>query len=154
MAEHQDVIIQLFSTVFRFRKLSVATSLCQDLSAGEMSLLIALCAYNGKVERETLPVCEISHRLKTTQPAATQLVNRLESKNLVVRKPDTADRRTVLVTVTEEGFAAFEKEFRRTEEAMGEIVERMGADRAQMLLALLDEFADTSTKVIEEHRAK
>ena len=154
MAEHHDATMQLFSTIFRFRKLSVPTALCETLSPGEMSMMIVLNAYHGKLKKEVLPVCELNSRLHTTQPAATQLVNRLEAKGLVSRKSDEADRRTVLVSVTPQGYKLFKKEYEATLNAVDEIIERMGADRAETLLELLDEFADVTADVLAEHKVK
>lgn len=154
MTEHHDATMQIFSTIFRFRKLSVPTTLCATLSPGEMSMMIALNAYHGKLQKEVLPVCELSRRLHTTQPAATQLVNRLEAKGLVERKNDEADRRTVLVSVTPRGYKTFEKEYEAALSAGDKVLDRMGIERAEQLLGLLDELAGIYAEVIDEHKAK
>jgi len=154
MAEHQNATMQLFSTVFRFRKLSVSTALCETLSPGEMSLMFVLNAYKGKFKKEVLPICELSQRLNTTQPAVTQLVNRLEAKGLVVREADQADRRTVLVRATAYGVRTFKKEYETALCAIEEIAARMGEQRAQQLLELVEAFAGHAADVIAEHKTK
>lgn len=154
MAEHRSATLQLFSTVFRFRKLSISTTFCETLSAGEMSLMIVLNAYKGKIKKESLSICELGRRLNTTQPAVTQLVNRLEAKGLVVREADENDRRSVLVRATQQGFKAFKKEYELTLDAMDEIVARMGDERAEQLFELLGEFAECAQSVIGDKKSK
>ncbi len=67
-----------------------------------------------------------------SQPAMTQLVTRLERDGLVRRRPDTDDRRVVLVEVTRTG---------------RQLVERRRAERAAALRVLLDRL-DSADRVL------
>ncbi|HEY2073842.1 MAG TPA: MarR family transcriptional regulator [Gaiellaceae bacterium] len=53
-------------------------------------------------------ITELAAREGITQPAVTQLVNRLEARGWVVRTTDPDDRRAVLVELTSIGLEAFE----------------------------------------------
>ncbi|GAA2441392.1 MarR family transcriptional regulator [Streptomyces macrosporus] len=50
-----------------------------------------------------LPMREIARRLKCEPSNVTGIVDRLESRGLVERRPDPADRRVKLAAVTDEG---------------------------------------------------
>jgi DNA-binding MarR family transcriptional regulator len=53
-------------------------------------------------------ITELAAREGITQPAVTQLVNRLEARGWVVRTTDPDDRRAVLVELTDVGVEEFE----------------------------------------------
>lgn len=56
---------------------------------------------------------EVAHRLAITKGAVTQMILRLEEKNLVRRTPNPADSRSTLVSLTDAGLEAY-----RAHEAM------------------------------------
>ncbi|MFD8258504.1 MarR family winged helix-turn-helix transcriptional regulator [Streptomyces griseoluteus] len=52
---------------------------------------------------EPLPMRKLAQRLKCEPSNVTGIVDRLESRGLVERRPDSADRRVKLAAATEEG---------------------------------------------------
>jgi DNA-binding MarR family transcriptional regulator len=72
-----------------------------------------------------------------TQPAMTGLVGRLAAGGLVERTPDPADRRGVLVTVTEDGRAvlAARRDARAT--ALAALLDDLDADDCAALAAAM-----------------
>jgi DNA-binding MarR family transcriptional regulator len=54
-------------------------------------------------------ITELAFRVGITQPAVTQLVNRLEQRGWVVRTVDPADRRAVLVDLSAKGRKATDR---------------------------------------------
>jgi DNA-binding MarR family transcriptional regulator len=68
-----------------------------------------------------------------TQPAMTQLVQRLEREGLVVRSADPTDRRVVLIEVTPAGV---------------ELLERRRAVRAEHLAALMEDMSEQDQALI------
>jgi len=75
------------------------TSIC--VSRTEVGVLRALSARPQRITE--LAACE-----GVTQPAITLLVNRLEDRGWVARGADPADRRAVLVTLTDAGRDVFD----------------------------------------------
>jgi DNA-binding MarR family transcriptional regulator len=59
------------------------------------------------VERGVL-MSELANRLQVTKGAVSQIVVRLEDKNLVKRTPNPTDSRSVIVSLTEKGKSAFQ----------------------------------------------
>src|SRR5947208_2908204 len=56
-----------------------------------------------------LPLGQLAARLSCVKSNITQLVDRLESDGLVVRKPDPRDRRTKLAALTAAGRRAWQE---------------------------------------------
>lgn len=59
----------------------------------------------GGVTEGPLPVSRIADRLDVSSAFASRLVQELEGKGLVVRRPSEVDRRVILVEATDEGRA-------------------------------------------------
>jgi DNA-binding MarR family transcriptional regulator len=68
---------------------------------------------------------DVADTLRITPRSATDVVDQLEAKNLVIRKPDPADRRAVLLDLTAEG-----------EALIGEIVEVRRAQSEEFFAVL------------------
>jgi DNA-binding MarR family transcriptional regulator len=68
-----------------------------DLSGPQMKLLLALHA------GESVPMRALAGRLHYDSSNLTGLVDRLEARGAIVRRPDPSDRRVKAVAITEEG---------------------------------------------------
>ncbi|GAA3174558.1 MarR family transcriptional regulator [Streptomyces ramulosus] len=79
-------------------------------AASQHSLTGAQARVLGLLSAEPLPMRRIAQRLKCEPSNITGIVDRLESRGLVERRPDPADRRVKLAAPTDEG--------RRTAEAL------------------------------------
>ncbi|MBM3519584.1 MAG: MarR family transcriptional regulator [Alphaproteobacteria bacterium] len=58
---------------------------------------------------EGMTMGELSRKLLVSNGNSTAVIDRLEKEGLVRRKPSEADRRTVYVTLSEEGLRQFER---------------------------------------------
>jgi DNA-binding MarR family transcriptional regulator len=88
------------------RSLSLALEqlvpLLRSLSVGSVSP--TAYAVLGQLERSgEVRLSDLAHAAAVTQPAMTQLVNRMEAEHLVVRKRSGEDRRGVLVALAGHG---------------------------------------------------
>jgi DNA-binding MarR family transcriptional regulator len=82
-------------------------------------------------------LCALHVAEGVTQPAMTQLVTRLERDGLAARSPDPADRRVVVVTITEAGRALVEHRRARYATALADVLDGLAAaDRSAILAAL------------------
>lgn len=85
-----------------------------------------------------LPTLEIVERMVEETPGITRLIDRLESKKLVIRKRCKTDRRQVFCCITERGLSllkGIDAPLRDTEqEALG----TLSSKQLEQLLALLD----------------
>ncbi|MET9767317.1 MarR family transcriptional regulator [Streptomyces sp. NPDC006415] len=74
-----------------------------DRAAAEHSLTGAQARVLGLLSLEPLPMRKIALRLKCEPSNVTGIIDRLETRGLVERRPDPADRRVKLAAATEEG---------------------------------------------------
>jgi DNA-binding MarR family transcriptional regulator len=87
---------------------------------------------------EGLPTLEIAERMIEQTPGITRLIDRLETKELVVRERCPTDRRQVFCRITREGLAllqALEKPLREAEE---EALSALTPNQLRQLVTLLD----------------
>lgn len=82
-------------------------------------------------------VTDLARGEGVSQPAMSQLVNRLESDGLVARATDSEDRRGVLVEVSERGRGVIEARRTQRAEILGAALERLDAEDQQAIAAAL-----------------
>jgi DNA-binding MarR family transcriptional regulator len=69
----------------------------------------ALLAIKGFPERDKITVGELAERLQIRHHSAVGLLDRLEAQGLVMREPDTNNRRQVCVSLTARGSELLEQ---------------------------------------------
>ncbi|MFM9369714.1 MarR family winged helix-turn-helix transcriptional regulator [Streptomyces sp. Da 82-17] len=74
-----------------------------ERAAAKHSLTGAQARVLGLLSLEPMPMRRIAQKLKCEPSNITGIVDRLESRGLVERRPDPADRRVKLAAPTEEG---------------------------------------------------
>ncbi|KUN39658.1 MarR family winged helix-turn-helix transcriptional regulator [Streptomyces longwoodensis] len=72
-------------------------------AAAEHALTGAQAKLLGLLSLEPLPMRKLAHRLKCEPSNVTGIVDRLEARGLVERRPDPADRRVKLAAATDDG---------------------------------------------------
>ncbi len=74
-----------------------------DEAAAKHSLTGAQARVLSLLSSEALPMRRIARKLKCEPSNVTGIIDRLETRGLVERKPDPADRRVKLAAATEDG---------------------------------------------------
>ncbi len=95
------------------------------ISEPKYNVLRILRGARGEADGDGLPSLEIAGRMITRVPDVTRLVDRLEADGLVVRKRTTADRRVVLIAITDKGLnllAELDGPIRRMNEEWGKLM--------------------------------
>lgn len=82
---------------------------------------------------------ELSERLQLDSATMTGLLDRLERAELVVRRPDGADRRVNRVALTAQGQALRVPLDRTMDEVNAGVVARLGNEKAELLRTILAE---------------
>ena len=85
-----------------------------------------------------LPTLDIVERMVEQTPGITRLVDRLQSKRLVIRKRCKTDRRQVFCRITEEGLALLTRLERPLRDAEDAALATLSAQQLGQLVALLD----------------
>jgi DNA-binding MarR family transcriptional regulator len=102
--------------------------------AGSELTLAQLLALHFISAKAPVTLMALSHALGLRPPATSAMVDRLAHAGLVCRKPDPADRRRVLLTVTGNAVAMLGKIDLQTARRLQMVVTSMGA-AAQRCLA-------------------
>lgn len=87
--------------------------------------------------RDGVTMSELSRMLLVSNGNATAVVDRLERERLVRREPVATDRRTVRVTLTEAGLAAFERQAAEHEAEVDRIFGALGAGEVDQMTEVL-----------------
>lgn len=101
------------------------------LSRTEVGLLAALST-------RPFRITELAAREGITQPAVTQLVNRLERRGWVERRTDPHDRRVVLVVLTDGGHEVLERVRAEYRALLHEEMATLDDDEVETLAAAVD----------------
>ena len=123
-----ESLADAFGAVARqLREKSAETLAPWDITPAHLRALRTLARHG------TMRLSELSDHLQLAPRTATEVVDALESRDLVRRRADPADRRAILVEVTERG-AGMLAEIRATSGTeAGRIFGRLGpADRAEL----------------------
>ncbi|MFP8882671.1 MarR family winged helix-turn-helix transcriptional regulator [Streptomyces mangrovi] len=97
-----EVVELIGSVVLRFHQEYDEAAARHSLTGAQARLLTLL-------HHQCLPMREIARRLKCEPSNITGIVDRLESRGLVERRPDPADRRVRLAAATEAGHETAER---------------------------------------------
>ncbi|WP_017933086.1 MarR family winged helix-turn-helix transcriptional regulator [Nocardioides sp. Iso805N] len=105
------------------------------INARELAVLLLLA------DREPESQQQAAQRLRVDRTTMVGLLDALEAKSLVVRRPDAADRRRNVVELTDHGRATLEKATRASDEAERQLLAGLGEADAASLRQLLARIA-------------
>lgn len=83
------------------------------------------------------PVQKIAEKILVTSGTITYVINKLENKNLVIRKKSEKDKRIFYVSLTKEGEELISKAFEKHKEFLNDILSGMDEDSKRSLLSNL-----------------
>ena len=98
-----------------------------------------LAGYGGKRIIST----QLASRLGVTRSAVSQMVNKLEARGIVKRVPDEVDRKIAYIELSSAALTYYNEEKGVCCSLVGEVIDKLGVDKVDKLLALSDEFIDT-----------
>ncbi|MEQ2526752.1 MarR family transcriptional regulator [Robertmurraya yapensis] len=84
----------------KFLRFSESAARSQGLTPKQHQLLLSVKGYPG---RDYVTPSELAERLQITHHACVGLIDRCEQLNLVTRRPNPEDGRSVLIEVTDKG---------------------------------------------------
>ncbi|WP_103348419.1 MarR family winged helix-turn-helix transcriptional regulator [Amycolatopsis sp. CA-128772] len=128
-----DVVALLARIVDRFTESYEAAAASQGLTTVQAKVLAAL--------REPLPMHRIADRLKSERSNVTGIIDRLEARGLVERRPDERDRRIKNIVATPAG-AVLARDFRRSLGFAAEPLAALAPEDRVRLRALLQRMVD------------
>jgi DNA-binding MarR family transcriptional regulator len=110
--------------------------------------LNALAVIEG--EGQPMLTGEVAARMHITSGTVTSLLDNLERKSYVVRSSDRGDRRRVLVDITPSAQALLDQALPAIQQVARRLTDRIGPQRQQALLDILDEVRRAVTELPDE----
>jgi DNA-binding MarR family transcriptional regulator len=95
----------------------------------------------------TLHVCEIGEKLQIAKAQMTHLIDKLVDLNMVARNIDTADRRTINITLTDKGKTFLEIHENNIINALREYISDLKDEELEALSHSLRNLRDTLLKL-------
>ncbi len=141
----QDVLDGIRRIVQSLRESSRASEQLTGLSAAQSFVLTRLA------EEDALSVNELAARTYTHQSSVSEVVARLVRRRLVVQRPDPADRRRRLLTLTPRGRQALAGAPATAQERLVAAVVEMAPSRRRTVGRALQQLADA---MLAERRAE
>jgi DNA-binding MarR family transcriptional regulator len=133
-AEYLEILSDVFAEIVR-----KAAAARENHGAGEVTHSLAQCLGYIYLHGPS-SIRKIAAGLSITVPAASQLVDRLVHKGLVVREHSREDRRLARVDLTDEGRAVVADARSARMAWLREILDRMSPERRSALVDSLEEF--------------
>lgn len=110
---------------------------------GEMKVL----SYIAIAEHELLPG-QLSAALEMTAGRIAGILRSLEKKGYITRRTDIADRRRVLVSITEQGREYIDSSSERLEQRLDMLVAEMGSENTVRVIESLKIYSEASAAVL------
>jgi DNA-binding MarR family transcriptional regulator len=92
----------------------------------------------------------VAARMHITSGTVTSLLDNLERKHYVVRSNDPDDRRRVLVEITAAAQALLDEALPAIQQVARQLVDRIGPQRQQALLDILDEIHQAAAELPDD----
>jgi len=118
---------------------------CMAASRGELCLLMHL-------KRRSIPVLpgELSEAMCVSTARITRLLNVLEDRQLVHRSMDPADRRRIIVRLTEAGERYVEEVYARAHRRASAVIGALGAEDTEAFIRIAEKIAEVSRSLSDE----
>ncbi len=88
---------------------------------------------------------EVGERMVSRDPDVTKMLDRLESRGLIVRERDTKDRRVIITRITEDGLKLLKELDQPVSESTRAMLGHLGAKRLDTLNELLEQARENAS---------
>jgi len=144
-----DLKQKFIQVMFRFKKSGMEFPKKQDVNMTELFVLAGI-ADNSFCDGQTVNLSEIQDRLHITKGAISQIFTSLEKRGYIVRETDKNNRRRITVVMTDEGKKTVADAREQVSQMLDKTLSRLGEEKAQQIISLLDELSDITEDVRSE----
>lgn len=96
-------------------------------------------------------LCAKTHMLKSQM---NRTLNEMEQKHLILRERSAQDRRRILITLDMSQIEVYEQQHQKNLALISRMLERVGREKGNDILRLLNEIADTAEEVCGNRKEK
>ena len=125
-----------------FRTLKIGNPNCDFLSRSEVSFLVLI--NNSETE---LTCVEISRYFGCSKVFVSKIINILQEKKMIEKKPRDNDKRSFTISLTEEGLKFTKKYIDEYVKSIANLYDKLGEEKSNELMDLLNE----SRKIINDY---
>ena len=139
---------EYFKKLFHLTKRNNANTICEkggEFNDTEIRLFSEIIEAKNAGKR--LISTQLADRLGITRSAISQLVNRLEERNMVKRVADDVDRKIAYIELTEQAISIYQEEKSSCCKFVEKILAAFGKEKLDTLLALNEEFIATVSTI-------
>lgn len=119
--------------------------LIEGVTPAEFSLL-----YCAGESAQPVSVAQAAKRLGVSMPAVSRALKTLEGAQLIGRRTDTADRRSVLIELTEKGRGLLQGNLSRITNAADRIIGRFSDEELSTMVRLQEKLAQGISEIMAE----
>lgn len=145
--EINEYLIKLIQTTKDFEGINFFSGDAQ-LGKTEFRLLREIVMEGEKGGR--IISSELARRLGVTRSAISQIVTKLEEKNIVQRVDSPTDKKIAYVQLSDRALSIFEEQCTQANALMERAVKEFGEDRLRELISAYDDFFIVLSKVKKE----
>ena len=132
-----------FSTLIKLRLSALFERLAVKLSPAQMTVLYVL--YEASHDR--VSIGRVAEELGVSPAAVTGLADRLQRDEFVTRRPDDADRRIVLVSLTDAGRQAVEELIAAFKDLFRPLVVEMSPESRESVAQVLEQIYELARRL-------
>ena len=117
------------------------------MTASEFSVVCCTADHPKRYGGQPVTVAEIAQEMSVSVPAVSRTLRSLQDKGLITRQVDENDRRSVRVSVTEEGYRLLEQNLTRITTAMNTVMSAFTDEEIRVIAELYSKFAGAVKKL-------
>ncbi|OAB43208.1 MarR family winged helix-turn-helix transcriptional regulator [Paenibacillus glacialis] len=135
---NKDNLTKELALIFgQLKRVGNVFSPSKDLRQSESNLLVYL-TYLCPPGSNGIKVSELSKQLKITSSAVTHVIQSLEQTGYITRTMDPGDRRSILVSATDEGHHFVEEREKELFARFQQLREHLGTDDTKQFIRILN----------------
>jgi len=146
LIEEIDILIPEIMKKMEFKSLTEILGIDINLTLSQFHVLMSVVYNDG------CPISTLSKSMSLSPGTMTGLVERLEKKDLLIRKHDQSDRRVVTVWLTEKGNDCISNFQRKRTEFLKIILIKMGKENRDMFISLLRTTDEILKNLLQEEK--
>ena len=129
----------IFSMMKNMDNLSIADKSTR-FNSTEMRMIGEIMAFRYVGKR--LISTQLAQLLGITRSAVSQIVNRLESQNILKRVADEVDRKIAYIEITDEALELYGEDLNVCVDFVGRVVNKFGVEKFNNMCAAFEEFCE------------
>ena len=145
--KNEEYLAKLFS-LLRQRENIVISDKKGHFNNTELRLISEVLS--AKYENRRLISTQIAKRLGVTRSAVSQIVNRLEERNVVKRVPDDVDRKIAYVEISEGVLDIYGEDMQNVLTFVENLVNEFGEEKFNCMCELFESFIELAQEKIRE----